>query len=190
MNRDDILELAAKALTLTDQKAMRSLLGAPYDQVPYSYEPYYPFLHLLASSGRFQTVVELGTWKGGGTLHLAYHKPVSVTTVDKTNADWMVENLAGPLTNVKRVIAPTVPVPAGVPEAIDLLFIDADHTYEGVMGDLHAYLPRMTPGGVVALDDIHYNSESRPWAWLREQYGDRAVELNELHWPGFGAVLL
>jgi hypothetical protein len=36
---------------------------------------------------------------------------------------------------------------------IDFLFIDGDHSYFGVMEDLTNYVPKVKPGGVVALHD-------------------------------------
>ena len=37
---------------------------------------------------------------------------------------------------------------------IDLLFIDGDHTYEGVRRDFEMYSPLVKPGGLIALHDI------------------------------------
>lgn len=38
-------------------------------------------------------------------------------------------------------------------DGIRLLFVDGSHTYEGVKGDIEAWLPRVAPGGVVVFDD-------------------------------------
>ena len=45
-------------------------------------------------------------------------------------------------------IASTLPI-----DAIRLLFIDGNHTYEAVKTDIDAWLPRVVPGGVVVFDD-------------------------------------
>jgi predicted O-methyltransferase YrrM len=37
---------------------------------------------------------------------------------------------------------------------LDFLFIDGDHSEEAVEADLSAWLPKLTPGGIVALHDI------------------------------------
>ncbi|WP_239404649.1 class I SAM-dependent methyltransferase [Frankia sp. Cj3] len=39
-------------------------------------------------------------------------------------------------------------------EPIDLLFIDGDHTYEGVRQDYEMYSPLVRPGGVIAFHDV------------------------------------
>jgi hypothetical protein len=41
-----------------------------------------------------------------------------------------------------------------LPEGIDFLFIDGDHTYEGVKADFEMYSPLVRPGGLVAFHDI------------------------------------
>lgn len=39
-------------------------------------------------------------------------------------------------------------------QSLALCYIDGDHSYEGVMADLKAWVPKVVPGGVVALHDF------------------------------------
>jgi len=39
-------------------------------------------------------------------------------------------------------------------ETIDFIYIDADHTYEGVMADLEAWYPKVKKGGFILGDDF------------------------------------
>jgi predicted O-methyltransferase YrrM len=41
---------------------------------------------------------------------------------------------------------------------IDMLFIDADHSYEAVIQDFYAYLPYVSPHGLILLHDVHPGS--------------------------------
>jgi len=55
-----------------------------------------------------------------------------------------------------------------VPNGIGLLLIDGGHDYEICQQDLLLYIPKMAPGGVVAVDDVWYESVRRacdefPW---------------------------
>jgi predicted O-methyltransferase YrrM len=43
--------------------------------------------------------------------------------------------------------------------AVELVFIDADHTYEGLRGDWEAWSPLVAPGGVAALHDSRTTPE-------------------------------
>ncbi len=40
-------------------------------------------------------------------------------------------------------------------ESIDFAYIDGDHSFEGVLSDLDALLPKLKVGGVAMLDDYH-----------------------------------
>lgn len=42
---------------------------------------------------------------------------------------------------------------------IDFLFIDGDHTYNGVRQDFETFSPYMTPGGLVAFHDIRHHPD-------------------------------
>jgi predicted O-methyltransferase YrrM len=42
---------------------------------------------------------------------------------------------------------------------IDFLWIDGDHSYEGVRADFALYAPLVRPGGLIALHDIHPNPD-------------------------------
>jgi predicted O-methyltransferase YrrM len=48
-----------------------------------------------------------------------------------------------------------------IPSQIDLLFIDGDHSWEGVTQDLRLYLPLMNDGAILAMHDVGY------WAGVR-----------------------
>lgn len=41
-------------------------------------------------------------------------------------------------------------------EKIDFVFIDGDHSYEGVKQDVDLWLPRLKSGGIIALHDIEW----------------------------------
>ena len=63
---------------------------------------------------------------------------------------------------------------------LDFLFIDGDHSYEGVRRDFELYAPLVRPGGLIALHDINPDSGDptgpisgevpRAWAELRRSY--------------------
>ena len=78
---------------------------------------------------------------------------------------------------------------AGTP--LDFLFIDGDHSYEGVRRDFLDYGPLVRPGGLVAFHDILPHSAGfaggvpRYWAEIREGY--QGIELVEdCQQDGFG----
>lgn len=59
---------------------------------------------------------------------------------------------------------------------LDLLFIDGDHTYEGVKDDFNRYSKYVKPGGLIVLHDIAYHDQVKDcqvdqfWNELKERY--------------------
>jgi predicted O-methyltransferase YrrM len=58
---------------------------------------------------------------------------------------------------------------------VDFVYIDADHSYEGCLADIKAWLPKVRPGGILAGHDhseVHYPGVVRA---VREVFGDAAT---------------
>jgi predicted O-methyltransferase YrrM len=61
-------------------------------------------------------------------------------------------------------------------QRLDLLFIDADHTYDGVRADFELYSPLVQAGGLIAFHDIAKNTPAaeygvpRLWNEIRDRY--------------------
>jgi cephalosporin hydroxylase len=80
---------------------------------------------------------------------------------------------------------------------VDLLFIDGDHTYEGVLDDFERYHRMVRPGGVIAFHDIldtelHRNAGCRVdqlWNELkvRDEFIAHEWSINST-WGGIGAL--
>jgi predicted O-methyltransferase YrrM len=85
--------------------------------------------------------------------------------------------------------------------SIDFLFIDADHTYEGVKQDYEMYAPLVRRGGVVAFHDILPNAVDEHckvdlfWEQLRgretefEEFIDLDTPPGGRMWGGIGAIV-
>lgn len=80
---------------------------------------------------------------------------------------------------------------------VDWLFIDGDHSWEGVSADYRAFAPLVRPGGIVAFHDIcaHPSSASchvdRLWNRLAVRHPDRAREIiwsRDQNWAGIGLL--
>ena len=44
-----------------------------------------------------------------------------------------------------------------VPSALDVLYVDGDHSYKGACADIREYLPRVRPGGMALFHDVSSN---------------------------------
>jgi predicted O-methyltransferase YrrM len=134
-------------------------------------------LSLMAMQKNKGVIVELGSWTGGGILLMAPYliHDQSYHAVDTFNAEHMPdryvqEYLKGRkhLDVFKANIAPlknkvvihqglTTAIAATWPKAqvIDLLFIDADHSYKGVSSDWRNWSPFVRKGGLIVFHDYY-----------------------------------
>lgn len=165
---------------------MSSVLAPETEKVPGWFHHGKKILELIEGS-RPKVCVELGTWQGasaipvarsiqrwGGTLacvdtwsgelnedggSLPNKAPVMLLSVARR----IVE--AG-LSNVRLIPAMTGRAVKYWSEPIDFLYIDADHSYEGVTADLRVWFPRVKPGGLILGDDYGntiYPGVKRAW---------------------------
>jgi predicted O-methyltransferase YrrM len=119
-----------------------------------------------------KTIVEIGVWRGRSTIAMARVTPGRVYAVDHWRGDGGVGEVHDPLEvyseflgNVRRfdVQDRVVPLFMRSVEAailphwppIDLLYLDADHSYSSVLADLRAWLPHLAADGIICGDDYH-----------------------------------
>jgi predicted O-methyltransferase YrrM len=169
--------------------------------IPTNHKELGRFLRSLVLLNRPEIIVELGTWYGysaicmgqavkflheqfGGSKHNAYRGRVFTVdhyqdcfyssvfvTLEGYGVSEYVTQIAGYTSSVGHAWANAM---------VDLLFVDADHTYEGVLFDLRAWIPHMSPGGIIVLvmypdkgvERALYDIEVSPelygaWSWIR-----------------------
>jgi cephalosporin hydroxylase len=71
---------------------------------------------------------------------------------------------------------------------LDFLFIDGDHSYEGVKQDFKMYAPLVRSGGIIAFHDVAHDTETKKvhrfWEEIKGQYQHREF----IHKTGKGAM--
>ncbi len=82
-------------------------------------------------------------------------------------------------------------------QTVDFLFIDGDHTYEGVKKDFDLYSPLVRQGGIVAFHDVAIHPKESEcfvhvfWLEIKNKYKDKTEEIIEnknQNWAGIGIV--
>ena len=80
---------------------------------------------------------------------------------------------------------------------LDFLFIDGDHTYEGVKKDFELYSPLVAKGGIVAFHDIASHSANdackvdKFWNEIKKDYvNDEILEKSDQGWAGIGVLYI
>ena len=78
---------------------------------------------------------------------------------------------------------------------LDFLFIDGDHTYNGVRADFEMYAPLVRSGGIIAFHDVvkhpqHLGCEvERFWNEIKHSYRNTEIIKNPLQgWAGIGIL--
>jgi predicted O-methyltransferase YrrM len=179
-----------------------------------------PFISLLRKQ-TLSTVVELGTYRGGtlwlwcqlaepdalivsidlpgGEFGGGYDDPQAqrIRSYARANQELVLIRADSHLVTTRDELDMAL---GGRP--IDFLFIDADHTYEGVKQDYEMYAPLVRPGGVVAFHDIlPHTTEERCkvdvfWEELKregidvfEEFVERDTRADGRIWGGIGALV-
>jgi cephalosporin hydroxylase len=123
-------------------------------------------LHILERDAP-KTIVEIGTARGG-TLFLFAR--AAAPDAFLLGVDWGISVARAPLyralaregqrvellegdSHDASMVSNARTLLAGRP--VDFLFVDGDHTYEGVRADFELWTPLVRQGGLVALHDIH-----------------------------------
>jgi cephalosporin hydroxylase len=189
-------DLAAVCETAMREGRRIDLTGCYHEITgPYAHRPcnYYPLLAGLARTQRMSQILDIGTRYGGSILSVSRGRGAGLTgeavlvTVDTIRHD---EEL-GRHPEIIRVQGDSID-PSTVGQVvrhfrppIDLVYLDAIHTYEHTRANIAAYAVPLAPAFLV-LDDIHLNaSMKRLWAELCEHFGDRAYDASELTGRGF-----
>ncbi len=154
--------------------------------------PYYRFLYHLAVKMKPSLVVELGSYRGGSTAHLAAGAKCAVLAVEPypqpqlsgvvkqyPNIDWRQDE------SLSKAVLDSV-----ADQSVDLCFIDTVHTEEFAVPEYAAWSPKMKPGGIMLYDDITIDElMSAAWAKILAMDQRAKISLPSLHYSGFGAIL-
>jgi predicted O-methyltransferase YrrM len=146
------------------------------------------YLYRLVRSRTAPSVVEIGRYRGGTTFLIAAAGG-RVLSLDVDPA------VAGSDRSLERAlerydlrdratleIADSRAYPVE-PGAYDIVFVDGDHTYDGVRADVERWLPGLAMGGDLLLHDALVPIPERAWArpWKVEGVQRLRQELGE--WP-------
>lgn len=115
------------------------------------------YIHAVASTAR-KDIVETGRYYGGSTLVLASATRQNIHSFDFDPKD--DDTLSGfinelQLDNIKLYLHDSTDKSVSNNIDYDVVFIDGDHSYEGVYADLEAWYDNLARGGHVLLHDCY-----------------------------------
>ncbi len=137
-----------------------------------------------------KVVVEIGCYEGNTTALLAAHSAGIIYSIDPffrgrlglSYGKWIARAYLRQrkLANVKLVEGYSYAVAPRFAERIDFLFIDGDHTLNGVQRDWDDWLPKVRPGGIIAAHDCKVAINSPTRLGSMEYYDSCLTGLKEL----------
>lgn len=74
----------------------------------------------------------------------------------------------------------------------DLIFIDADHSYESIKHDFQTFFPLLREGGIIGLHDINPdrgNGVPKFWEEIKKDNYSKEFRVKNYGWGGIGAIL-
>ncbi|ADR20296.1 O-methyltransferase [Marivirga tractuosa] len=134
------------------------------------------FLYRIIQHFNFESIIELGTSLGINTAYMAQANPdASVFTFEADpnalkiarevnkehkNINFHEGDIANSLPNMLQKSNPT----------IDLVYADANHTYQASVDYFNIILPHLTSGSIYIMDDIHWSAGmKKAWEELKER---------------------
>ncbi len=147
--KEQLLKLQEEVITIPDG----SILPEEFVELKNTVRTtsnHYDFLYLIAEWYEPKIVVEIGTHDGVSACAMKYAYPfVKLYTID-INPD------SGKVLypTIIRIIGNSGAVADQVPDEIDILYIDGDHSFKAAKRDFETYLPKMRKGGLILIDDV------------------------------------
>ena len=120
------------------------------------------FLKHLIEKNNFTTMAEVGTRDGRTTFYLLNQCPnLVIYAIDLDTTKFYNDEIKQkfgdrliPVQGYSAQVANKIP-------QVDLIFIDADHSYEGCSADIKAYESKVKTGGLLTGHDIDYPGVNR-----------------------------
>lgn len=158
-----------------------------FDRTVNSTRLYMLVLYALIRSNNYKNLVELGAFRGNTTSVLARAAKMnggrlSSYDLDPQAINWTRERLFS--NGLRADLYEGLSSEPQHPGPDDFVFVDSEHTFEGMSRDWEAWSPRIAPGGMIAFHDA--GREYKPWfsrtfpAWGWEHFfspGDEGLFL-------------
>lgn len=177
--------LAARVMAGLPHDVRPQMLRAMTDAAP-TCTLYNIFMFELVKMLGPRLCVETGTDRGRAAAHMAMgssHARVVSIDIDAA-CSAQLQAMAFP--NAEAWTMQSVDAAARFEAgSIDLLFLDSLHERQYLQRELAAFMPKLSPGAIILLDDINLNADMNR-AWNEITLPKRDV--TPLHFTGFGIV--
>jgi predicted O-methyltransferase YrrM len=141
------------------------------------------FLRHLIETNNYTTMAEVGVRDGRTTFYLLDNCPnLKIYGVDLSSTGYYNPEVRQKYGDRLIPIQGNSHSVAGLVPEVDIVFIDADHSYAGCSGDIKAYKPKVKPGGILSGHDIDYPGVNKA---VKEQIRKFSVGPNNVWFVNF-----
>lgn len=154
---------------------------------------YHQWLACLMLEVKPKLVVELGADYGTSAASMLSTMPKDskLYSVDIRNG-WELINPKE--SRIVRVLGDSLDLDKMVPElnlkTVDIWFLDSDHSYNRIAAEVEYYKKYWQKGTIVLIDDITWERDNFGVHKLWDELRYDKVELNHLHYSGFGMFVV
>lgn len=137
----------------------------------------------------YKTILEIGAYSNGCTYAFSniFDKVVSIDLEHKSTERFK---------NVTYITGDSHEVRQDIDGKFDVLFIDGDHTYEGVKKDFELYKDMANKGGIICFHDIWDTDEhhrqgcyvDKFWDEVKQNYKHEELGTEIKTWGGIGIL--
>jgi len=131
------------------------------------------FLRHLIEKNNFKTMAEVGVRDGRTTFYLLDHCPeLTIYAIDMSIKEFYNKEVANRYKNRLIAIEATSELAADqiADNSLDLVFIDANHSYDHVKKDIIKYTPKLKENGLLTGHDIDYPGVNQAVNEMIKQY--------------------
>jgi len=133
----------------------------------------------LLTLNKYSSMVEVGGGKGQNAVNILRNWPMRVLYTIEINKDYIdhiKDEMRDPkMYALKLCQEPSLESSKRIPNNIDLVYIDADHSYESVKADISTWLPKVRKGGIICGHDY-----TRQWPGVIQAV-DETFDKKDLH---------
>lgn len=143
-----------------------------------------------------QSVIEIGSYTGGTTFMFreAFEKRVIAVDINPLSDIKGVEYISGDSQQEDTIKAVNTLLGQS---KVDMLFVDGNHSYEGVKADWENYCKRVKKGGLIVFHDIVDSQEHRIqgcnvaqlWDTLKKSSDAKEFITDGSTWGGIGVIV-
>lgn len=156
-----------------------------FEQLHGPEQAYFRKIEEIVIKTKPKRILEIGSGWAISTIAFLRKSKATLITIDKQSLETLKlfeerVNLFNLWHRIEMKTGDSKDILPTINEQFDIIYIDGDHTYQGVKSDLELAWGKVKPGGLLLMDDVFH-----PLNWHDRKYLNEGIEGGE---PEFGVL--